>query len=312
MEKIQAQYNFYGFCIQLALICVLVMTSIFTIPGFSWFCPAVIAETTAQRCCITRFDHGQLNWTTGKVQATGRAVPPEKEMAHVSDYIFSAARADAGKNLISILKTIRVTSKKSVDDHIASKDRLMAGVEEIARDAVIVKQHYTSDRAMEVTLEASILRGFLQLVLPEEISQIPKIQAIDSALNCKDPSDPYTGLIIDVRGLDFKPILYPVVASEQGHDIYSAVFISREHAVQNGVCQYICSPDLPVQTQRAGGHPLVIKGLRKSRKNNSTIVITWSDAEKIESAFEHYRFMRQCKVIILMDPPSCLGGSSKK
>ncbi|MFO7883442.1 MAG: hypothetical protein R6U68_01355 [Desulfobacteraceae bacterium] len=303
MEKILAQYNFSSVFTQLVLICLFLIAPVFTIPGLTCFCPAVMAETTAQDCCITRFDHGQLNWTTGKVQATGRAVPPEKEMAQVSDYIFSAAKADAGKNLISILKTIKVTSEKSVDDHIASKDRLMAGVEEIAKDAVIVKQHYTSDRAMEVTIEASILRGFLQLVLPEEISQIPKIQAVDSALQCADASDPYTGLIIDVRGLDFKPILYPVVASEQGHDIYSAVFISREHAVQHGVCQYICSPNLPEKTERAGARPIVIKGLRKSRKNNSTIVIAWSDAEKIESATEHYRFMRQCRVVILMDPP---------
>lgn len=61
-------------------------------------------------------------------------------MAQASEYILRAAKTDAVKNLISILKTIRLNSEKNVDQHIASKDRLMAGIEEIATDAVIAHQ----------------------------------------------------------------------------------------------------------------------------------------------------------------------------
>ncbi|MEA1968202.1 MAG: hypothetical protein U9N77_08280 [Thermodesulfobacteriota bacterium] len=259
------------------------------------------AETTEGTCCITQFKHGTVNWTTGKVQAKGKAAPPEKKMSQASEYILSAAKADASKHLISILKTIRLNSEKSVDQHIASQDTIMAGIEKIATNAIIAEQHYASDRSMEVTLETCILRGFLQLVLPNEIIQIPTIEYRKSEPGERDPETEYTGLVIDARGLEFQPVIYPVIVSEQGDEIYSSLFISREYAVQQGVCKYICSMDIALKTERAGTNPLVIKGLRKGRESNSTIVITWSDAEKIEKAIEHYTIMRECRVVILLD-----------
>jgi len=252
--------------------------------------------------CKALFSHGSINWTTGKVQATGRALPPEQEMEQASEYILSAAKADASRHLIAILKQIHLTANMPVEKHIASKDRRMAGIEEIASNALIKKQHYISDRSMEVTLETSLLGGFLQLVLPEKIKQIPEIRTINPEQK-PESQKAYTGLVIDARELDFQPVLYPVVVSEQGEEIYSALFISREHAVQRGVCQYVCGSDLTGALKKAGENPILVKGLRKGRENNSTIVIAWPDSEKIEKATEHYRFMRECRVVILLDTP---------
>ncbi|MFO7749228.1 MAG: hypothetical protein R6V54_03960 [Desulfobacteraceae bacterium] len=261
-----------------------------------------LADTPASDECRTLFSHGSINWTTGTVQATGKALPPEKEMEQASEYILSAARADASRNLLFILKQIRLTANISVEKQIAPKDRLMAGIEEIASNALIKEQHYSSDRSMEVTLETSLLGGFLQLVLPEKIKQIPKIKTLPPEQK-PDRQQAYTGLVIDARKLDFEPVLYPVVVSEQGEEIYSALFISREHAVQRGVCQYVCGSHLTGALKKAGNNPIMVKGLRKGRESNSTIVIAWPDAEKIKKAPEHYRFMRQCRVVILLDKP---------
>ncbi len=278
--------------------------------------------------CITKFAHGSVNWHTGKVQAKGRACPSDKKRPESSDYILSAAKADASHNLSIILKKIgsaammnnddyKISHKNSyqgkigddkISDSASSQDTIMAGIETIASNAKVIEQHYTSDRAMEVTIETSILGGFLQLVLPDSIREIPKINFIGSC--CKETEvknsqnkdkAKFTGLIINAKGLSFHPVIYPVVLSEMGKKIYSSMFISREYAVQWGVCGYACTMEEALNSKKAGKNPIIIKGLRKGGPDNSSIIISSHDAEKIERATEHYSFMKKCKVVILLN-----------
>ena len=111
---------------------------------------------------------------------------------------------------------------------------------------------------------------------------------------------PYTGLIIDARGLELEPALYPTIVSEQGNEIYSSLFISREFAVQYGVCTYICSMDKAIREKRIGPHPLIFKALRKSSDENASVVISMADTKQIEKATERHIFLKECRVIIVM------------
>ncbi len=281
--------------------------------------------------CITKFTHGSVNWKTGEVKASGRACPSDRKKTDSSDYILSAAKADASNNIRAILKKIGFTalanrpdyktfhkidheiwiSGKKISDYASFHDTIMAGIETIASNAKITEQHYTSDRAMEVTIETSIFGGFLQLVLPDSIREIPEIKFIDTKNNNNNIKNAqikihkkqtqFTGLIIDVKGLGFHPVIYPVVSSEQGEKIYSSMFISREYAVQRGVCGYACTMEEAVNSKRTGINPIIIKGLRTGGAHSSSIIISRSDAEKIESTADHYRFMKQCRVTIVLD-----------
>lgn len=253
--------------------------------------------------CETRLDNGTIDWTAGSVRAVGKASPPASSTSASPDAVVGAAKADASRNLISVLKTLVPTIETSGENGSASRETLLAGIEKTAMDAQIVDQHYTSDRAMEVVLEISMFGGFLQLVLPEEIAEIPTIEAIATGKTGDELSRtgiPYTGLILDARGIDFSPVIYPNIVSELGDPIYASMFISREYAVHQGVCQYVCCMEQAHEETRAGINPMVIKGLRKGGNMNTAIVISRSDAEKIEKATEFHSFMRQCKVIIVL------------
>ncbi len=256
--------------------------------------------------CITRFNVGSINWTTGKIKATGKASPADKNTSESPDAVVGAAKADAIHNLISIFKKIPFDGHRSVETYVAADDAVMAGIEESAVDAAIADQHFTSDRAMEVTLETSIFGGFLQLVLPDEIGEIPKIKSIKSRERSgkkkgKDKKA-FTGLILDLRGINFKPVLYPVIVSELGQSLYNSVFISREFAVQHGVASYVCSLKEAMSSPRAGNNPMVIKGLRQGGDSSATIVVSSTDAGQIEKATEHHSFFKQCCVVILLGP----------
>jgi len=251
--------------------------------------------------CLVQFPQGYVNWSTGRVYARGKVVPSDRKKADSPDFILSAARSAARRNLIEILKHLNIYTDFSVGALAASNDHILAGIEKNVMDAKLIKQSYTSHRSIEVVLEAPLFGGFLQLVLPEEIKSIPTLQTINPpALNIKNQLE-YTGLIIDAIAIGFDPVLYPVVISELGVEIYNALFISREFAVQQGVCRYLCTMESAEIAKWVGTNPIRVKGLRKGGKNSS-IVISKSDADRIEKIRERHRFMKECRVIILVSP----------
>ncbi|MCF6247099.1 MAG: hypothetical protein L3J69_07030 [Desulfobacula sp.] len=267
-------------------------------------CPAGQDQAGSYHC-VTQYENGSINWTTGKITAVGKAFPDGK-MQTSNEWIQGAARADANRGVIKILKGLKLSTAQRVEEYAAQSDIILAGIEKTARDAVILKQYYTSALAVEMTIETSIFGGFLQLVLPEDIRQIHKISP-DTLLKKMDMNTDgntnglSTGLIIDARGLEFEPVLNPAIVSEQGHDMYSSVFISREFAVQKGVCKYYCSMEQALNDRRVGNNPLIFKGLRKEGKENTSIVINMADYRLLEKKPERHVFLKECRVIIVMD-----------
>ena len=255
-----------------------------------------IFQVSKKNDYITQFEYGGINWTKGKIYAIGKAAPSEKQILNSSDYILNIAKTNAINNLILILKEINIGTGKTVEEYTFLNNNIMTGIQRQCMDASIIKQHSTSNRAMEVVVETSILGGFLQLVLPDEIGQIPQIALIHLNKNIIKKQE-YTGLIVDARFIDFKPVLFPIVVSEQGEEIYSSLFISRNHAVERGVCEYIAySKDLNLlnlKTKRAGKNPIIIKGLRQIQEKKSFIVVSRLDAEKIERIIERHSFMKK-------------------
>nr|NJM04586.1 hypothetical protein [Desulfobacula sp.] len=190
----------------------------------------------------------------------------------------------------------------TVNDYASGSPVILAGLEKTARDAGISKQVYTSALSVEITIEAGMFGGFLQLVLPEDIRQIPRINPeIDPKMMPAIGKSLYSGLVIDARGLGIEPVLNPIIVSEQGHQVYSSAFVSREFAVQEGVCKYVCNLDQAVRDKRIGDKPLVLKGLRKEGSRNATLVISMSDYLVLEKATERHSFLNECRVIIVRD-----------
>ncbi len=248
---------------------------------------------------ITRLGNGTINWSTGRISAKGTASPLKEDKSKTSSSIPGAAKTDAIVNLISILKNIKI-SKESVKEFVASNDNIMAQIENTMSDVSAVDQHYTSDGALEIKIATSMYGSFLQSVLPHDISRIPEIKSIETSGKIQQQRGKYTGLVLDARGLGFKPLLYPLVMNEQGDEVYSALFINREYAVQYGVCKYFCSMEKAAANKRVGNNPLILKGLRAGEGGKS-IILNKPDAEKIERIIERHSFFKECRVIIVLD-----------
>jgi hypothetical protein len=156
--------------------------------------------------------------------------------------------------------------------------------------------------------------GFSQLMLPSRIRQIESVRPI-SPLSGASPgnngvetsetddimSGPYTGMIVDVRGIRAMPCMVPRVCDENGQEIFGSAFASREFAVQYGMTGYLSDLGAATAHPRVAGRPLILKGLRIGGVEGTDIVVSNTDAARLRSAFENLAFLRQCRVLIVMD-----------
>jgi hypothetical protein len=59
--------------------------------------------------------------------------------------------------------------------------------------------------------------------------------------------------------------------------------------------------DPSVKTDRIGFHPMTVRGIRVKGPERTDIVISAADASRIRAAAEHVFFMREGRVVILVD-----------
>jgi hypothetical protein len=282
----------------LFVICCLVLL----LPGVGW---------NAMDCeLIQPLPHGAMNWTKGLLIVNDIVeLSSSQEAVSVSN---ADVRSQIIHNMFLDLGHIRVDARRSLADLIDANPEIKDKLYKITQNAPIQQGDSLPDGRVEMVIQLSLFGGFSQLMLPGEIKQVESIKAVG---NSKDKpfgtvglqktatdqtDDVYTGLIIDARGLRVQPSLVPTVVDENNVEVYGAAFVSREFAVQQGLCGYVRSLDEADQ-RRVGQRPLSVKGLRTAQEGYCNIVISNSDADTLRSASAHLEFLKQCRVVILLD-----------
>ncbi len=256
---------------------------------------------------IQRFPQaGGIDWCDGTVTATGMARPGTRRSRDVAapGKVLSYAKVAAQNHLLDIVKQIRISSAARAKTIAAADPMVMARIQALIKKAALVKQSYLSDGTVTVTLSLSMGGALNQLVLPREVAQIDSVTPItaSTAPDGENPAAPrWTGLVVDARDLAVRPALVPQIIDTQGLRVYGSEFISRESAVRWGGCGYMTRIDSRC-AGRIGSRPLTIRGIGVQGPGQTDIIISTEDAARIRAAAEHVSFMRQARVIILVDP----------
>jgi hypothetical protein len=256
---------------------------------------ASIAEDMVQRS-----GEGSVNWTTGVIQAKGIGAPPEKHYSTPSarPLALRAAKLDALRNMLEVINGVRIDSTTTVKDFSVESDVIRSEVDGWVRGAEQVHTEYMSDGTVEVVMQVNMRGGFSRAVLPENIKQLETITPVEPA---PDATSPFTGLIVDARGLHLRPAMAPKVLDESGEQVYGSAFVSREHAISQGVAGYAKAMRTAKDHPRVADTPLTVKGLRTEGPGRCDIVISDSDASRVRSASEHLSFLKKCRVMIVVD-----------
>jgi hypothetical protein len=264
---------------------------------------------------IETVGQGQINWSRGIIQATGSYLPSAcSASAAVTEAEASQiARAEALNRLLETVTALRIDAHTRVHDVVAGSDVYLAKIKELVGMAETARQISPADGSIDITLRMGFYGSFAQLVLPREIKQVESIKPMapvqegaESAAGssyalAKADSRPYTGLIVDARGIGASPALVPVILDERGNEVFGSAFVSREFAVQCGLAGYTRSMEAARSDGRIDGNSLIVKGLRVHPSGCCNIVISDADAAKIRSTSAHLFFLKQCRVMIVID-----------
>jgi hypothetical protein len=254
--------------------------------------------------------HGHINWSKGIAYANGGSMIRENDAEKIADGSpLDKAALHCPAHLFDTVKNIRVDASCLVKDLIEQNDMVREQLWAMVKGAHVARREYLSDGTVETTLAFSMKGGFAQLALPENIKYVPQIKTIsrDADAEEKPKSKPtlegsvYSGLILDARGLKGRPAMAPTIVSESGEEIYGPAIVSREYAVQQGMAAFETDMAKAMHHSRVMDNPIVVRGLRVRGPAPCNFVISDADARKIRSSSKNLSFLKQCRVIFVLD-----------
>ncbi len=263
------------------------------------FCLANVPLATAaelfedDRAFIQIVDKGEINWTDGLVRASGMG-PSDENVSNPAIKKLQAERSAkiiATRNLLDVLRKIRVDESTTTDEYLISSDFVRNSLHRIVREAKIVEKNHLSGGNVEVVLEMSIKGPFIQTMVPDTGNL-----ALSS-----EGKQMYTGLIVDATGIGIKPALAPKILDERGREIYGPSYAKRGFFLAQGLAAYTRNLSYAMERDRIMENPLVIRGLRPSSEGDSDIIISREDAGKLKGASNNLNFLQECRVIIVID-----------
>jgi len=256
--------------------------------------------TDNSREIIEQKEKGSINWSRGVVQAEGIGIPPTKMSGNSNDRtaVLTDAKLNAFRIILEIIKELRINGTTVVGDYANQDPAIMSKIENMVKNAKVVKKEYLTDGTVKIEMEVNLRGGFAQLILPKDIKPLDSITLVTKN---KTSSTVFTGLVVDAKGLGVRPVMVPRILDENNQEVYGPAFVSREYAVQQSMSGYARNLKEVLNNQRVADHPLVAKGLKTSGPGHSEIVISNADASKLRSISESLYFMKKCRVIIVVE-----------
>jgi hypothetical protein len=257
--------------------------------------------------------NGIIDWSAGVVEGKGMGVPATytygaKPQANRED-LLSDAINNAGHNLLETVVSLRIDSQNRVIDIVENYPSILTQLREMAHKAPEIEslRKHQYDGSVEVWSQLSLCGGFAQLILPPEIRQIEPIKQVlksksrTSRRTRARSSEVFTGMVVDARGIQAVPVLAPKVLDENLEEVFGPAYVSREFAVQHGMVRYTSDLWKAKFHPRVSDNPLIVKALKTIWPGRCDIVISNADAAKLRSSSEHLLFMRECRVVIVLN-----------
>lgn len=250
---------------------------------------------------------GTINWSDRTISATGAGAPLEKSDPsdmNKQERLLDMATSQAHDNMIELIAMLPVNTNQLASDLISSNKEIMDQVRAMVQKSKILTKDYLTDGSVKMVIELSLDGGFAQLILPGDIQQIQPLRIFSAPPPPSEPQAPFTGLVVDTRGLTVKPVMAPKVMDEKGTEVFGPAYISREHAVSHGTVLYSRSLKDPEVAKRTGDHPLVVTGLKSMGTFQADIIISSADAARLHSNSSYLKILNQCNVAIILDGKS--------
>ena len=280
-----------------------------------WIAVTSAAAYGADQLSLIEFkDQGSIDWTAGVVTARGIG------NSHTDSYqtgprentekVLTQALAKSRHNLLETIVGLRINDQNRVIDIVENYPSIMTALRELVNQAPEVEnlRAYLYDGGVEAWSRLDFNGGFSQLILPPDIRRIESIQQVlprrnpAKLSNRKRSRDIYTGMVVDARGIEAVPAIAPRILDENLEEVFGPTYASREFAVQHGFVHYTTNIWQAKYDRRVSDNPIIVKALKTVWPGRCDFIISNADADKLRRESEHLLFLRECRVIILLDP----------
>jgi len=246
-----------------------------------------------------------IDWLNGKIISTGSsnmAIDEEGNpidietnnaisISEARNISYERSKENALINAMNSITAIQVDSEKKIADLIKADPVVRRNIYEIIEKNSIYKD--TTSNYLTSSCKFELNTGYLT----EAINyQFPKDNF--PIQNNIEISTLYSSIIIDVRGLNIKPMLIPAIVNENGLEIYNKNFINPEDAVKYNVVSYVYTEKDAIKHKKAGKNPLFCVALKNI---NGNPVVSDSDVKKIFSHKKNIEYLKKCRVIFIID-----------
>ena len=190
--------------------------------------------------------------------------------------------------------------EKDVDDFVTKNVEI--GVEEKVKDlpdgrkAVYVEVS-TPMHGNTKSIQ-SIIKPILEKEKKVEEYEVEK-EAKASAAVQVEQKGPFTGLIIDTRGMKVIPCIAPEVLATAGGKVYGPEVAQQEYVEKTGIVGWTRTLKPARPHIRAGDRPLIIKS--KDLPEANIMIVSNNDADVIITADGKYYFLSKGRVVVVVD-----------
>lgn len=244
---------------------------------------------------VQKFPLGYIDWTRGILRATGIGAPnPNDPLATQRPGAIRAAKLDALRNALELIKGVNIDATTTVENFMTTSDVIKTKIQGIIQNYNIVDVRYMSDGSVEIDVEVALTGEMMSTLYPADMgNKMPIINPQIGGI--------FTGLVIDARGFKVQPAMAPKIVTPDGVEVYGTGYVSREYAVEMGICGYAKGFDKVKTDERVAPNPLIIKAVGVTGPNKTDVIISPNDAMKIHQYSEHLNFLQQCRVMIIVD-----------
>ena len=289
------------------------MRSVSLLLGLLLVAPAIAwSQQGFDARCTQPGETSCIDWNAGIAIALGTGAPASwaKNAAQKNISASRAARLDAARNLLELIKGINISSDTTMQQAMVANDTVQSQIAGKLHSIRMVGQpKYFSDGSIQVKLETA-----LREIIPQELvlgnsTGPPRLLEAPSSPPLRgggpggglNPQQAYTGLVIDARGTGVLPALSPKVFDPQGREVYGSAFVSREFAISQGMMGYVKTVEAAVKTDRVAGNPAVIKAVEAKGANKADLVISQIDADSLRAIAQTQKFLQESRVMVVLD-----------
>ena len=165
---------------------------------------SAFAQTTGPGDAIESVNSGKINWTVGEVYASGTGAPPAQSAnaAQARAMAERAAFVVALRNLLEVVKGVRVDSGTMVENYMIKSDVIRTRVEGIVKGARIVNKQYMSDGSVEMLVAMPMKGSLMDTIVPETFGR-PAVSPV-----------PIKPAPVSQKPSDVKPLPQPLKPAE--------------------------------------------------------------------------------------------------